>query len=295
MKNFRNVVCMIFLIPLCNSLPLIAQDLIVTIDNDSINCKITKIKPDFIYFTFKYKNEIRNTLLPKSQVKYHQSNYFATSEIPQDKIKIIRDFPRFKLAAEGGWSTRTAKIADDVPPDFKNYMKDLKTGFHFGMDAYYYFIENIGIGIKCNRYHSKNVLKNVYIQYANGSMEFGNMSDNIKIYFIGPFVSLRMLNKNKNNNFYMNWGIGYTQYNDEAVFVYEFSTKGNNIGLFADWGYEIGLSKNFSLGFQLSIIASTLTKYKLITDFHTETVKLDKENYENLSHLNLSIGLRFYK
>ena len=56
MKNFRNVVCMIFLIPLCNSLPLIAQDLIVTIDNDSINCKITKIKPDFIYFTFKYKN-----------------------------------------------------------------------------------------------------------------------------------------------------------------------------------------------------------------------------------------------
>jgi hypothetical protein len=36
-----------------------AQDLIVTYSNDSINCRITSEKPDFIYFSYMDEGEFR--------------------------------------------------------------------------------------------------------------------------------------------------------------------------------------------------------------------------------------------
>ncbi len=35
---------------------IVAQDLIITSEGDSINCKITKVKNDFVYFTFKHND-----------------------------------------------------------------------------------------------------------------------------------------------------------------------------------------------------------------------------------------------
>jgi len=54
------------------SVDVLSQDLIVTNDNDSLNCKITKIKSDFIHFTFMYNDEVRNTLLSVSSIKRYQ-------------------------------------------------------------------------------------------------------------------------------------------------------------------------------------------------------------------------------
>jgi hypothetical protein len=51
-----------------------SQDLIVTEKGDSLNCKITQIKSKYIYFTFKYENEIRNTLLPLGQLNITKKN-----------------------------------------------------------------------------------------------------------------------------------------------------------------------------------------------------------------------------
>jgi hypothetical protein len=79
-----------------------AQDLIVTNEGDSLNCKITKIKSENVFFTFKYKDEIRNTLLPINQVKYHQYNYFQQSEVPSDIVKNKEIYPRFRASINGG-------------------------------------------------------------------------------------------------------------------------------------------------------------------------------------------------
>jgi len=55
------------------------------------------------------------------------------------------------------------------------------------------------------------------------------------------------------------------------------------------------LSENFALGFQFSYTAGTLMQYELIDGSGSHTIKFDENNYENLSHINLSIGLRFNK
>lgn len=74
----------LFLLTLCVNIA-IAQDLIVTQQGDTINAKITKVKLEMIYFTFKHDEEIRNTMLQLTTVKTHQQGFFETSEVPEDK------------------------------------------------------------------------------------------------------------------------------------------------------------------------------------------------------------------
>src|SRR5438552_2699930 len=110
-----------------------SQDLIVTDKGDSINCKISQIKKDFIHFTFKYENEIRNTLLPVEQIKFYQKDFYSTAEVRPDQIKNVKgSYHKFRIGAYGGWSYETASVSDNVPAEFKQYVKDLKSGYHFG-------------------------------------------------------------------------------------------------------------------------------------------------------------------
>ncbi len=277
------------------SISIQAQDLIITSEGDSLNCKITKIKSDIIYFTFKHKDEIRSTLLPLDQVKLHQYNFYQASEVPSDKIVISEIYPHFRAAINGGWSYRVAKLADNIPSDFEQYMKNLKSGYQYGFDLSYYFSEQFGCGFKYYNYKSKNDINNVYVTLPNGSQQFGNLSDDISINFIGPFFSTRLLDTHKKNSLLMNLGIGYMGYTDKVVIISDFKIKGSTLGICWDIGYDIGLSENFAIGFQLSYITGTLTQYKLSDGITTEKIELEKDNYESLSRIDLSIGLRFIK
>ena len=283
----------LFSLLLINSIK--AQDLIVTKEGDSLNCKITKIKESNIHFTFKYKDEIRNTLLPIQDVKYHQYNYYQTSVVPIDKIIGYKEkYPRFRAALNGGWSYRLAKLSNNIPSDFEQYSKELKSGYSYGLDLSYYFSEQLGFGFKYSNFNSKNEI-DIVSTYPDGSTLYGKMSDNISINFIGPFFSTRFLNANKRNCFLMNLGIGYLGYKNDAILISNYKLKGNTVGFCWDIGYDIGLSKNFALGFQASYTAGTLREYELSDATKVQTIKLDENNYENLSRIDLSIGLRFNK
>jgi hypothetical protein len=64
--------------------------------------------------------------------------------------------------------------------------------------------------------------------------------------------------------------------------------------LFYFIGYN-SLSDNLALGMQMSLLPGTLTKFDFSDGRNTETIKLEEENYENLSRLDVTIELRFTK
>jgi hypothetical protein len=233
--------------------------------------------------------------LPLEQVNFYQFNYYQTSEVPADRIVGIELYPHFRLAINGGWSYRTAKLADNIPYDLTQYVKDLKSGYHYGLDLSYYFTEQFGLGFKYCNYRSKNEINDVYVTLSEGTKQYGKMSDDISIQFIGPYYSTRLLNANKKNSLIMNFSIGYMGYKDKAVLISDYTIKGNSLGLSMDIGYDIGLTKNFALGFQFSYLIGTLSKYEYFEGTYKETIELEKNNYESLSRFDLSIGLRFTK
>ncbi|MEO6683374.1 MAG: hypothetical protein ABIN48_11195 [Ginsengibacter sp.] len=290
MKNL-----LIFTLLMLLSNAIFSQDLIVTDEGDSINCKITKVKADNIYFTFKHKNEIRNTLLPMSKVKEHQFDFYKINEVPTGHVVREENYQHFRIALNGGYSYQTAKIAENVPADFKDYVKKLKSGYHFGGDITYYFTEPLGFGIKYYLFKTSNSLDNIYIEDGAGNRTEGKMSDDLTISYIGPTFSTRMLNHDKRNAFIMNVSMGYMRYSNNKVLIDQYKMTGSTMGLAFDAGYDIGLSKNLSMGFQISMISGTLFNYNWNDGTTMQTVKLEKSEYEGLNRIDFSVGLRFSK
>lgn len=272
-----------------------SQDLIVTNEGDSINCKITKVKTDNIYFTFKHKDEIRSTLLSVSSIKTHQIDYFQTSEVPKDKVVGYENYKHFRIAINGGYSYQTAKVSESVPSDFKDYIKELKSGYHIGGDLTYYFTEPLGIGFKYYLFKSSNSVYNIYLEDTYGNRTYGKMSDDLTISFIGPTFSTRLLSHNKKNAFLMNLSLGYMGYSNDKIIIDKYKITGSTMGLSFDIGYDIGLSDNLSLGFQLSFLTGTLFEYDWNDGTTTETIDLEKGEYESLNRIDFSFGLRFSK
>ena len=215
--------------------------------------------------------------------------------MPKDKVVGYENYQHFRIAINGGFSYQTAKVAESVPSDFKNYIKELKSGYHFGGDLTYYFTEPLGFGIKYYLFKSSNSMDNIYVEDINGNRTYGKMSDDLTISFIGPTFSTRLLNHNKSNAFLMNVSLGYMGYSNDKVIIDKYKMSGSTMGLSFDIGYDIGLSENLSLGFQISFLTGTLFEYDWNDGTKTETIKLEKGEYESLNRIDFSVGLRFSK
>lgn len=272
---------------------LFAQDLILTNQGDSINCKITKVKTDNIYFTFKHKDEFRSTLLPLADIVTHQFNFYQTGEVKEEYIVGYENYQHFRLAFNGGYSYHTAKLAETVPSDFKNYYNELKSGYHFGGDITYYFTEPLGLGFKYYVFKTTNTMDNIYREDLDGNRTYGHMRDDLTISFIGPTFSTRLLNQAKSNAVLMNMSLGYMGYSNDLVLIEQYKMTGRTLGLALDIGYDIGLSKNVSLGFQISFLTGTLFKYDWNDGVTTQTVDLKEGEYNSLNRIDFSVGLRF--
>jgi hypothetical protein len=285
----KKIITILFLSSLFYSVS--AQDLIVTNEGDSINCKIKQIKDKCLYFTFKHKDEVRNTLLQVSQVKSFKYGYYKIHEVPEDYVLRNEIYPHFRFAITGGYSYRVAKMAANMPATYKDYVDNLRSGYHVDADLTYFFNELYGCGLKYSYNHSENSEQN--ISYPTGGS--GYLEDNVSIHFIGPSFSFRTLDQTTRNSFYMNMAIGYLGYLDDGKIASNALTlKGSTLGIAYDLGYDIGISKNMTLGFQFSYLTGTLTQYEMTSGYSTQTVKLDKNSYESLSRLDFSVGLRIY-
>lgn len=272
-----------------------SQDLIVTSEGDSINCKIAKIKSANIYFTFKHKNEIRNTLLPVTSVKAYKIDYYSHNEVPKGKIVRSENYQHFRMGFNTGYSYQTAGIHESVPSDFKNYVNGLKSGYHFGFDLTYYFSEPLGLGFKYFMFQSSNSIDNIYIEDSTGFRQYGKMSDDLKISFIGPMFSTRLLSDDKKNALLMSLAIGHMGYSNNKIIVNNYKMTGNTVGLAFEIGYDVGLSENISLGFQVSMITGALFEYDWHDGNNTEKIKLKEGEAESLNRVDFSVGLRFSK
>ena len=288
MKYIFLMVLLAFTGGICN-----AQDLIVTDEGDSINCRITKKRSENIYFTFRHNSEIRNTLLPVSRVKSHAFNFFPDTEVPLEKVIATKDYRRFRFDINSGYSYQPVRLSKSIPDDFRNYYNQLKSGHHIDGGMIFYFNEIYGIGAKYYLYKSSNSLENIYIEDIEGTRTYGRMSDDMVVTFIGPSFSTRFMSRNKKNAFITNFSIGYMDYTNDKVIIRKYRMTGNTLGLAMDTGYDIGISKNLALGLKVSLTSGTLFKYDWQDGNTTRTIELEPGAYESLYRADFSAGLRF--
>ena len=274
-----------------------AQDLIVTSSGDSINCTITKIKDGYVHFTFKHNNEVRNTLLPLNQIIVQQKNYFSEPEIPKSYVFKAK-FPRFRVAVNGGWQYRTAKLPSGIDPLLREHIKKLKSGFHYDVQAAYFFASHHGIEVTFSQHFFGNSLKDMALTDEHGKiLEYGTLKEKNILNYAGANYIVRFFNAKKKNCFLITMGLGYLGYIDKMIFNNKeylkitAATLGVNLGL----GYDIEVAKNLSVGFKFSFMGGSFRNYKLKANGITTNETMPEKTSEGLGTIKLAVGLRFNK
>lgn len=278
-------------------LNLYSQDLIVTHKGDSLNCKITKTTKDYVHFTFKYNDEIRKTLLPINQITTQQKDYFTESELLIDH-KVKDSFPHFRVAVDGGWQYRTAKMASGMDAGWENHYKKLRSGFHYDIQTAYFFSEMMGVELMVSQQLFGHSLGSAQLTDNNGNIiGTGQLKEKIAFNYFGANYIVRLFNSKETNCWLFAIGYGYLGYRDRLLFGNIETTKltAGTLGTNLSIGYDIGLSKALALGFKVSVIGGKFKNYKQTVNGQTIKDTLPYDNSEGLGTIRLSTGLCFNK
>ena len=197
-----------------------------------------------------------------------------------------------RFALNGGWGWRTNKIEPNLTAFQRDYLKDLRSGYGFGGEGEYYFSDIYGAGVQFNLFSSSASVP-ASAQISPGVFVNGILSDDISIFYIGPKFCMRFPSQTKMNAFLMGFSIGYLGYSDIGGFgTTTGAVKGSTVGVVYDAGYDIGVTKHFALGVNISWVLGALSSYDVTSGGTTTTVKLDKDHLEGLSHFDLGFGVR---
>jgi len=268
-----------------------SQDLIVTSEGNSLNCRITKITSKEIYYIFIQDGVVRDSSLSKQSVIEYKFNKFAVN----DTLMAIKIDPKnnyhYRAALNVGSGSLWNYFLDNSQADLASYYANLESGIQLSGDVTYYISGALGVGLKYSQFNTKN---SAYL-VDEDHVQTGIMSDDLSITFIGPSVSTRFPSINGNNGFLMDFSVGYMTFTDDIVFNNKYSEKGSTVGLSLGLGYDISISRNFAMGIQLSMYAGRLSEFVRTNYQGSTTIRLSEGNYERLERMDLSVGLRFLK
>jgi hypothetical protein len=218
--------------------------------------------------------------------------YYKSTVDTSAKGKKMNGLSHFRIAINYGLSYRIAKTDPGLSTFLKDYFDELKSGYSSGIDAAYYFNEHVGAGLLFNRYTSSYSVMASAVS-PSGVIFSGELSDHITLTTFAPSINCRVATNHKHDAAIFNLALGYTHFNDDGKFITEATIKGNSFALCYIMGYDYGLSKHFAIGALVSFNLGTLTSYDLVQNGQVTKVTLDKDHYENLSRIDLSLGLRY--
>lgn len=273
----------------------LSQNLIVTLQQDSIHCEITKVSPHFLYFNYLKDRKITKTLIARDQVAYYELDFFDRNLIDLEGKK---DLPKgvspqvpFQLSFGGGLTYRLAKAPPGLAPGLRTIIESGRKGVRVSADAHYFFNEMVGLGLL---YEGGFFKSESYAQLRdeNNQPVEVYLTTNVKIHYIGPSLLYRLYGKDEKNQFVTGVSVGYAGLSDytTAGKGYLLAT-GGNLGLAYSLGYFAGINEKVALGLQLSYVYALLSELRLSNGVSVERVKLPPNSRESLAQLGGSLRL----
>lgn len=204
-------------------------------------------------------------------------------------------YPRFRFSIQGGLSEFLVFNPVENDPILDQYSKELNSGYNLGTDLTYYFPQFYGIGIKCNMVRTSNSLSGVTIYDNDGISHFGDISDDITVFYVGPTLNYRTVGIENKGAFYLSASAGYNGYYNRACIINRFIANGATLGSSVDVGYDVNLSKKLALGLKLSLTTGLLKELTINNGYTTTQSTLGENTYISLNHIDLTIGLSFIR
>jgi hypothetical protein len=252
-------------------------------NGDSIQCKIKKEDAQFIYFFYNNRQNIEYTIIDKGVVSFYAKGYYK-NEASTTNLKFEpHSYSTFSVNINIGYGYRLGKVPD-VSGDFEKYIRGLKSGLTFEISPSFYFSENNGLGLH-------------YIAIFAGNEDiiqgYGKMSDKIRITMIGPSWESRTAIPDTHNMMRGQLGLGYIHFKNKAFYYDEMIMRGGSIGLLGYFGVDFyNKTEKTALTLGLRAVLGSISKLKVEEKYNKSTT-VDLDEPENLSHIDIVIGLKF--
>lgn len=284
---------LLFILFIIFSNHLLAQDLIVTTTNDSINCKIISEEGTFTLYKINTSGGQQSRAIKNTSVAKVNKNYFnvSTANISSAPKKPIKE-TSFNAGIGYTMLFKTFDVDDD--PDFKEFYRDLSNAISFHAEIQHSFNEKIGLSIRYDYFKSsaeKNDYKFVY-QFQTYIMDF---QEEVSIHTLSPglYYKIPLID---DMNIKLFGAYDHNFYDDAAkINNTTFDVFGNKSGLALGIGYENIINKNIGLSFQIKYRASKLNKITSVngsgSGTEIELYGLDRININRLT-LGLNISLK---
>lgn len=276
----------------------VENDTIITLQNDTIICLISRTDSNYIYFTTQSSNSVDNSFIAINKVRkyvYGGESYVSHSSNTSNSNPQEWKDKRLRIGINGGYSKRIAENPPGIDAVLTDYYEDLKTGGHFGVDFSWYFNYKSGIGLKYSLYKSSTSPIDIWIELENGDIITGKMQENVKINYYGVCYSFKINSLNNKSWFYGDAGLGINTYYNKGKLIDDFIMNSGTFGYNIDLGYDFGLTETTRLGLQVSFYAGVLTYVDVTMNGTKQTLELEASSYESIARFDLGVALRFVK
>ncbi len=212
---------------------------------------------------------------------------------------------RIRISLSSGIGYMTASVKEEkkqlvdmgfVSDEVDKYYKNVRLSYPVIADIHYLLSDFLGIGFNYSFFSSKGELEGIIdigdmVHYINA-----RISERMYISFAGvSFLYMQKLGIDEKWNFVCSMAPGMMIFRDETEFLnMPLLITGKAFGLNTSVGMEYFLSEGVSLGIDISYLMSSLHKIKVSNGDDTITQKLEKEDYQNISRLNFTAGIKFY-
>lgn len=285
--------CLLFLG--AGSLP--AQDRIITWNNDTIECRVVSNgKKSVLFQRGEGKVEKFDRLEVKGLILSGETGFEAAPKSPDHRLGFsIEGGPSYLIAStENAKSTAISQGWTQQQAD--RYYRQLKLGWSVTGCGHWYIEDGLGAGFNY-RFFSSGASEWVTLDPQDGiHMYYGLMEETMYLHYFGPSMKTIQSAGGKHRiRFTSSASAGILLYRDEASVLQNGQLlTGKAFGATFDFSAEYMISHHVALGIKSGLFGSKLKKVTVDDGNSRTTVKLPKEQYENVSAIDLSAGLRIY-
>ncbi len=289
----------------------LSQDWVVLNSGDTVKCTITKVSEKYLYYSQNFNGVSAKGKILKSNInewRYIRQDTDKAQPVAPPPPPEISEKPdlsgRFRSSIQGGFAylTGNTDVAEDdlivqgaSDEEAKSYYKDLKTGYQGNITMYYRFAKDLWIGGSYKGFFtSSNIVTSLHVDDIH--LYYGEVSERYFVNFAGASIlSSSRFGNDKRFGVYSAFTIGPAFYRDEVELMnQQVLLQGTTLGTDLIIGLEYFINPRLSVNMGTSLFIGKIKKYTVTTASTSNEVTLDKENYENLSRVDVSAGIVFY-
>lgn len=272
---------------------ILAQDLLITKSNDSLNCKIVSQQGAFTLYKVLTTGGPQSRAISNKDILKIEFNYFSTvttKDISKSQYVAVSNSPNVTSFNFGLSLTSFFDLIQNDNPDFESYYKDLSNGYNLHAEIQQSLKKRIGLSLRYDFFKS-DAVKNNYLYISQFQKYYVDIEDEIVIHTLSPglYYNYPVVDNIMNIKLFASYDHNFFD-NSSKINNDTYDLFGNKSGFSCGMGYEYLINEDVGVSFQLRYRASKLNKVTNVNSTGSSST-YELYGFDKININRISVGL----